>query len=392
MRDDPGDLLTVPVTVDLLRGCLDAEPTADGLLPHRLPRWARAQNSDPQLAAVEVQPAGVRLAVRTAATRIELDTSPTTFGYVGAPRRPRGVYDLVVDGRLVSQATASGGRTLTVDLATGTSRTEEGPVCTLVFGGLPAGDKHVEVWLPHNEQTALLALRADAPLAPAPADRRPRWVHHGSSISQGSNAASPTGTWPATAARLVGLDLVNLGFGGGAMLDPFVARTMGGTAADLLSVEIGINLVTGDVMRMRAFGPAVHGFLDTLREAHPDTPVVVLSPLLCPIHEHTPGPGSFDVAALGEGRLAFTATGDPADVARGRLTLSTVRTELARIVEQRAAEDPHLHLVDGRSLYGEDDAVERPLPDRLHPDAATHRVVGERFAAMAAAELPSPGT
>ena len=43
------DLLTTPVTADLVRGCLETEQTADGLLPHRLPAWARAQNTDPQL-------------------------------------------------------------------------------------------------------------------------------------------------------------------------------------------------------------------------------------------------------------------------------------------------------------------------------------------------------
>ena len=136
-------------------------------------------------------------------------------------------------------------------------------------------------------------------------------------------------------------------------------------------------------MRLRAFGPAVHGFLDTIREGHPDTPLLVVSPILCPIHEDTPGPSAIDPSAFAEGRAAFVATGDPAEAAAGRLTLSTVRDELARIVEQRAADDPHLRYLDGRDLYGEADAVELPLPDQLHPDAATHRRIGERFAALA---------
>ena len=87
------------------------------------------------------------------------------------------------------------------------------------------------------------------------------------------------------------------------------------------------------------------------------------------------------MAALAEGRLGFVAAGDPAEVAQGRLTLSVIRSELARIVAERAADDPHLHLLDGRVLYGERDAEELPLPDALHPDAATHRRMGERFAA-----------
>ncbi len=66
--------------------------------PHRLPAWARAQNSDGQLAVTEAQPAGVRLVLRSQATVLELDALRTTVTYRGAPPRPDGVYELLVDG------------------------------------------------------------------------------------------------------------------------------------------------------------------------------------------------------------------------------------------------------------------------------------------------------
>lgn len=50
--------ITTSISMDLLRGAHELEPTAHGLLPHRLPGWARAQCADPQLAMVESQPAG----------------------------------------------------------------------------------------------------------------------------------------------------------------------------------------------------------------------------------------------------------------------------------------------------------------------------------------------
>ena len=150
------------------------------------------------------------------------------------------------------------------------------------------------------------------------------------------------------------------------------------TPADLVSVKIGINLVNTDLMRLRAFAPAVHGFLDTIREGHPTAPLLVVSSILCPIHEETPGPAMPDLTGLAEGRLSFRATGDPTDPTR--LTLTTIRRELARLCSERAKRDPNLHYLDGRELYGEEDAVELPLPDELHPDAATHRRIGERFA------------
>ncbi|MDF6022726.1 GDSL-type esterase/lipase family protein [Streptomyces sp. JH34] len=376
-------LITTPLTDDLLRGALELERTANGLLPHRLPARARAQNTDGQLAMAEAQPSGVRVVLRTRATRVELDTLPTKRVYVGAPPRPDGVYDLLVDGRLVGRAGVNGGNTLTIDMAAGTAETRPGPVGTVHFGGLSADMKDVEIWLPHNETTELVALRTDAPVEPVPVADRAVWLHHGSSISQGSDAASPTTTWPALAASLGGVELVNLGFAGSALLDPFTARALRDTPADLISVKAGINLVNTDVMRLRAFTPAVHGFLDTVREGHPTTPLLVVSPILCPIHETTPGPSAPDHSALSEGRLSFSAAGDPAETAAGKLTLRTIRDELARIVAQRAAEDPHLHLLDGRELYGEADSVDLPLPDALHPDAATHRRIGERFARLA---------
>jgi hypothetical protein len=383
----PASLIDVPLTGDLVHGAVDLEPTDRGLLPVRLPAWARAQVGDPQLTMAASQPSGVRLVLRTAATAIELDTVPTKRLYAGAPPRPDGVYEVLADDVPTASGTVTGGDTLHVDMGTGEFRHERGEPGTLRLTGLAPHDKRVEIWLPHDETTELVALRADAAVRPEPATGRRRWVHHGSSISQGSNATTPLGTWPAVAARLAGVDLVNLGYGGGALLDPAVARTVrdaaGGLGAgDLMSLELGINVVNADLMRRRAFGSAVHGFLDLVRDGNPTVPLLVVTPVACPIHEDTPGPSAPDLAAIAEGRMAFRATGDPKDVASGALTLGVVRDELARVVDQRRADDPALQLLDGRRLYGGPERGQRPLPDGLHPDAETHREMGERFARL----------
>jgi hypothetical protein len=378
--------LTTPVTAALLRGWVELEQTPEGVVPHRLPAWARRQAADPQILMAEAQPSGVRLCFRTEATVVELEALPTKRVYAGMPPRPDGTYDLTVDGKLVAQGSIPGGKVVRIDPAAWSANGQ--PAADAVpghsgkvrFAGLPAGDKDVEIWLPHDEATALVALRSDAPLAPSSASRGKRWLHHGSSISHGSNAVHPTGTWPAVAARLAGADLLNLGFGGGALLDPFVARTIQDQPADLISLKLGINLVNMDLMRLRAFGPAVHGFLDTIREGHGDTPLLVVSPILCPIHEHTPGPTAPDFAT---GRLRFRAAGNADDTAGGKLTLSVIRDVLARIVAQRREHDPNLHYLDGRTLYGDGDHVSLPLPDGLHPDGAAHALIGARFAAAA---------
>jgi hypothetical protein len=373
-------MTTTPITSELLRGALEVESTENGVLPHRLPAWARDQLPDGQLLMAESQSSGVRVAFRSKATVIELETRPTKVVYVGAPPRPDGVYDLLVDGRLVGQGTVAAGNTLAIDMTTGSAETRPGPSGSVCFGGLTTRSKSIEIWLPHTETTELVALRTNAPVEPARDSTRRVWLHHGSSISHGSNAASPSTTWPALAASAGGVALTNMGMGGSALLDPFTARAMRDTPADLISVKIGINLVNLDLMRLRAFVPAVHGFLDTIREGHPDTPLLVVSPIWCPIHEDTPGPAAVE---LHDGQALFVATGDPAERLAGKLTLGVIREELTRIVEQRSTNDPHLHHLDGLRLYGEADFAELPLPDALHPDAATHRLIGERFAELA---------
>ncbi|MGQ4430262.1 GDSL-type esterase/lipase family protein [Streptomyces sp. SAS_260] len=371
------DMITTPVTTDMLRGFLEVETTARGLLPHRLPARARRQFPDDQLVVAEAQPSGVRVVFRTRATRVELDTLPTKRVYRGFPAMPDGVYDLLVDGRLTAQTTVIGGNVRTVtDMITQASELTEGPPGTARFAELPAGDKNIEIWLPHTEVTELIALRTNAPVEKAPDNGRKVWLHHGSSISHGSNATHPSGTWPALAAAQGDVDLVNLGFSGNALLDPFTARAMRDAPADLISVKVGINIVNADVMRLRAFTPAVHGFLDTIREGHPTTPLLVVSPILCPVQEDTPGPL---MPELDGGAVRFRATGDPAERAAGRLTLTMIREALADVVQQRAADDPHLHYLDGRDLYGETDFAELPLPDEVHPDPAGHRRIGENF-------------
>ncbi|MGK5640784.1 GDSL-type esterase/lipase family protein [Streptomyces sp. URMC 126] len=369
------DWITTPIDARILRGALELERTERGLLPHRLPAPVRQRYPDPRLLMAESQPSGVRLVFRTAATAVELDVLPTKVVYQGLPPRPASVFDLLVDGRPAGRAGVDGGNVRTIDMSAQTSDLTPGPHGTLRFDGLPGEPKDVEIWLPHDETTELVALRTDAPVEPVPDRGRRVWLHHGSSISHGSAASHPTGTWPALAAARAGVDLVNLGLGGNALLDPFVARTMRDVPADLISVKLGINVANTDLMRLRAFAPAVHGFLDTIRDGHPDTPLLVVSPILCPAQENTPGP----LMPEFEGnRMSFRALGDPSDPTR--LTLTAIRDELARIAEQRTAEDPNLHYLDGLTLYGAADFDEVPHPDGLHPNDAGHRRIGERFA------------
>ena len=371
-----------------VRGAVKVEETPEGVVLHRLPAAARAQLPDDFIRMCEAQPSGVRLVLRTSARRLELDVRATRTRVVDRPAPPGGLYDVVVDGQVVAQAAAEEYGVLDLDPVARTASGEVGPVTAVRFPELPAGEKDVEVWLPYAELTRLVELRTDAPVTRAiGTGGRPRWVHHGSSISHGASADSPTGTWPVVAARRARLDLLNLGFSGNAVLDPFTARAIRDQPANLITLKLGINVVNHDCFRSRAFVPAVDGFLDTIREGHPTTPIVVISPILCPMVEDCPGPTSLDPASPDDAPW-FRTTGRPEEIADGKLSLRVIRELLAGVVARRSVDDPHLQYLDGLELFGQAEWDAMPMPDLLHPDAAGQRHIGERFAELVGGLVP----
>lgn len=357
-------------------GILHFEPSlTGGHALHRLPAWTQPQVVDPAFVLMRGMPSGCRFEMVTDATVIELDVQMTMI-QIGDQEGNGGAFDLVVDGALVDGVVARDGTLLVVDMETGAFDLRPGGPATVRFEGLPAGEKTVEVWLPNAAVVDLLELRTDGAVAPAPTTK-PRWVHYGSSISHCLEATRPTGVWPAVAARLAGVDLQSLGFGGQCQLDGFAARTIRDLPADFISCKLGINVVNGDTMRERTFVSAVHNLIDTVREGHPDTPLVIVTPIYAPNHETGSGPSLFR-----GGVCTSSAALRPAELSTGTLTLQRVRELHAEIVAVRQkAGDADLHLLSGLDLCGEADVDD--LPDLLHPNPAAYQRMGERFADLA---------
>jgi len=359
-----------------VRGAVDIETSDSGITPLRLPLRVRPQMDSEWVRIASEQASGVRLEFRTAATWIELTVQTTGLYLPWVPEHVHwAVFALVVDGRPVGTARVTGGSELHLADPGGPRFVAGEPsVVRMELEGDGVTERRVEVWLPQTETVELRDVRADRPVLPAEPLALPRWWHHGSSISHCIEAETPLGVWPVDAARRLDIDVTNLGFAANAHLDPFTARAMRDSGADLLSLKIGINIIGGDTMKRRTFIPALHGFLDTLREGAPTTPILVISPIICPMHEDTPGPTVTD-PVTGERRGTPSTT---PDFFEPPLTLRVVRDILRDVVAARAATDDALWYLDGLDLFGLDDLDE--LPDGLHPSPAGYLRMAENFA------------
>ncbi len=105
------------------------------------------------------------------------------------------------------------------------------------------------------------------------------------------------------------------------------------------------------------FREQTRAFLALVRQGHPDTPIVVTSPIVRPDAEDTPN-------------LLGATLGDL------RVTMEELTRELI------VAGDAHLTLVEGGGLIGPDD-----LPDGIHPGDRGHEVLAAAFGAAVAAAL-----
>lgn len=308
------------------RGAVSLEAGDDGSVqPWRVPHDRRALFDVGDLLLRARMPSGVRIVLGTDSRNLVVEL------VAEAGSSP---VDIVVDGRVHRRPST----------------------CGLVLVELPGGDSEVEVWLPQFGQVRVTGLRLDkgSRCRPVPS-AAPRWTAHGSSITQRRQAAGPVDTWPALVARGLGLDLLNLGFGGQCLLDPMVARLIRDTPAEVVTLCLGINVFGQATHDERSLLPALLGFVATVRDGHPGTPIIVMSPL---------------------------ATRVPADERNSvGMTLDDVRSHVAQAVQRLvAAGDDDLHMVDGYELLGPADTGH--LVDRVHPGAAGDALVADRLAPL----------
>jgi len=320
----------IRISESYIKGSLSLEERSGALRPWRLPHTRKTLFPSPEenLLANAVKPAGVRL-------HIETDTRRLVLLAEAAPHKR--TFVLCLGAEIYDSAS----------LPAQQSKVE--------FCELPPGKKTVTVWLPGDAEVWLtgLELDDDATLEPGPSEGK-KWITYGSSITHCARSHSPAETWPSFVARQAELDLTCLGFGGECHLDPMIAREIGNLQADIISLKVGINVYGKNSLNARTFKPAIIGFIETIREKHPTTPLALISPIIAPTRERTPNNVDF--------------------------TLEAMRQEVADAAKriQHTNHDHTLYYFDGRLLFG-NELASAYLPDNLHPDAEGNLLMGKNF-------------
>lgn len=142
------------------------------------------------------------------------------------------------------------------------------------FSGKPRVEREITLYLPLYLGVKVLAIGVDpeAKLSAPPAFSLSKpVVFYGTSITQGCCASQPGMSYEAIVGRRLNVDFVNLGFSGSGKYEPALAHAVAAIDAACYVLD-GSNFHSGE-----ALGYVLEPFIKILRDAHPKTPIVVVS-------------------------------------------------------------------------------------------------------------------
>ena len=294
-------------------------PRLEKVLPRAV--WGLAQS-----------PSGGRIRFRTntnrLAIRLEYPSAPNmanmhAFGQTGV--------DLYLDGAYVSTAIAP------KDAA------PDKPVEHVYFdyGARPPATREVTLYLPLYKAVKVLAVGVDGDAVmtpPSPFALAQPVVFYGTSITQGGCASRSGLSYQAILARRLNLDFVNLGFSGNGKGEAVVADAVAEIGASAFVLDFAQNNGT-----LAALTPVYEAFLAKLREKHPRTPILAITPIATSVE---------------------------------RPEWELMRAHIREVVKRRvAAGDQRLTLVEGYDLLGPN--LLDGLVDGVHPNDIGFQAMAE---------------
>lgn len=197
-----------------------------------------------------------------------------------------------------------------------------------------------------------LGVGSGCTVQPERAGRKPRWLVHGDSITQGWTTYTATGTWVWLASQTLGLEPINMGFGSVGFGEPPIAHYLASRQDwGLLTLVFSYGDPT-DATEVAHRIEAIEAFLGTVRQAQPDKPIQCVTPIV---------------------RLPWDVeVTDKAIVDKVR----DYRQRMMDVVRRRMASDGNLRLVDGLSCVGDPQG----LADGVHPNDEGMRWFARRIA------------
>lgn len=300
----------------------------------RKPVWDLAQS-----------PSGARIRFRTdsnfLAIRLEYPSPPGmrnmhAFGQTGVDLYLDGIYQ----GTAIAPADARPGA----------------PVEHVYFDlkDQPRAEREIVLYLPLYKPVKVLGLGVarGARFAKARPFALPKpIVFYGTSITQGGCASRAGMSYQAILGRALNVDFVNLGFSGNGRGEPVVARAVAEIDAACFVLDFAQNNRTVESLQ-QVYDP----FIATLREKHPGTPILAITPIANARERTTPG------------------------------ETEGMRRLIRQVVSRRiAAGDTRLQLIEGTDLLGPDRLD--GLVDGTHPNDLGFQWMAQGLAARLAKTL-----
>ena len=220
----------------------------------------------------------------------------------------------------------------------------------LVFHQAATNAKQITLYLPNNHEIGVSAIGLDSKAhikKPKAFATKGLLVCYGSSVLQGTGAAHPSKTYPATLARLLGIDFVNLGFGGAGKAEPEVVKLVDELNASCFLFDLGKSY--GDQS-----SEPYENMIATIRAHHPTTPIVCVTPI-----------------------YSLKEASEPEYRDRS--------VNLRKLMRQAAAQlqrkgDTNVFIVEGLDLFGEEE--KNLFSDPLHPNDEGNSVIAQRLAPL----------
>jgi len=134
---------------------------------------------------------------------------------------------------------------------------------------LPFDPYLTRVVLPYRPAVRLIEIKGET--SPPRKGQTPemKYLAYGSSITHGTASIRPTGSYAMRTAQILGVDLINLGFGGGAHCERQIADYIAQRGDwDFATMELGINMINW--FETEEFKERVEYLVEKVARSHPD--------------------------------------------------------------------------------------------------------------------------